>query len=31
MWQGETLYLGLVILAVVAFVATLAWASWRNG
>lgn len=31
MLQGETLYLGLVILAVVAFVATLAWASWRNG
>lgn len=30
MSQGETLYLGLVILAVVAFSATLAWVTWRS-
>ena len=28
---GEGLYLALVLAAVVSFVATLAWQSWRNG
>jgi len=31
MSPGESLYLGLVILAMVAFIVTLAWATWRNG
>ena len=31
MSHGEALYLGLVIVAAVAFSVTLAWASWRNG
>jgi len=31
MSHGEALYLGLVIVAVVAFSVTLAWASWRSG
>ena len=31
MSHGETLYLGLVIVAALAFTLTLAWASWRTG
>lgn len=31
MSEGETLYLGLVILSALAFALTLAWASWRTG
>jgi len=31
MSQGEALYLGMVLVAAVAFALTLAWASWRNG
>jgi hypothetical protein len=31
MSEGETFYLGLVILAVLAFSVTLAWATLRNG
>ncbi len=31
MTTGEVLYLGMVVVAVVVFAATLAWASWRDG
>jgi len=31
MSQGEALYLGMVIIAVVVFTVTLAWASWKSG
>jgi hypothetical protein len=31
MSQGEALYLGMVLVATLAFALTLAWASWKNG
>jgi hypothetical protein len=30
MLGGEVAYLGLVIVAVIAFIVTLAWQTWRN-
>jgi hypothetical protein len=31
MSQGEALYLGMVVAAVLVFTVTLAWASWKSG
>lgn len=31
MSQGEALYLGMAVVAVLVFTMTLAWASWKSG